>query len=161
MLHKRYITLVHILNPIHMLQSGSILIMGFLFQKSKPKQLKQVETKPLPKPPNPEINVEAAKEDLRILKIEKEIVAFALSCFDAAEADGKITQEDRVYLLEKYSQEMQKLEKTIKRKELIIRLHDLENTQTNLIQMFQKKLDELNRDIKQIQSSLQMPSERR
>ncbi len=133
--------------------------MGFLFQKSKPKQPEQVEVKSLQETPDPEVNVEAAKEDLRILKIEKEILAFALSRFDAAEAEGRITQEDRVYLLDKYSQEMQKLEKTVKRKELTIRLHDLENTQTNLIQMFQKKLDELNRDIQQIQSSLQIPSE--
>ena len=133
--------------------------MGFLFQKSKSKQPEQVEVNSLQETPDPEVNVEAAKEDLRILKIEKEILAFALSRFDAAEAEGRITQEDRVYLLEKYSQEMQKLEKTVKRKELIIRLHDLENTQTNLIQMFQKKLDELNRDIQQIQSSLQIPSE--
>ncbi len=133
--------------------------MGFLFQKSKPKQPEQVEMNSLHETPDPEVNVEAAQEDLRILKIEKEILAFALSRFDAAEAEGRITQEDRVYLLEKYSQEMQKLEKTVKRKELIIRLHDLENTQTNLIQMFQKKLDELNRDIQQIQSSLQIASE--
>ena len=133
--------------------------MGFLFQKSKPKQPEQVEVNSLQETPDLEVNVEAAKEDLRILKIEKEILAFALSRFDAAEAEGRITQEDRVYLLDKYSQEMHKLEKTVKRKELIIRLHDLENTQTNLIQMFQKKLDELNRDIQQIQSSLQIPSE--
>jgi hypothetical protein len=132
---------------------------GFLFQKSKPKQPEQVEVNSLQETPDPEVNVEAAKEDLRILKIEKEILAFALSRFDAAEAEGRITQEDRIYLLDKYSQEMHKLEKTVKRKELIIRLHDLENTQTNLIQMFQKKLDELNRDIQQIQSSLQIPSE--
>jgi hypothetical protein len=133
--------------------------LGFLFQKSKPKQPEQVEVNSLQETPDPEVNVEAAKEDLRILKIEKEILAFALSRFDAAEAEGRITQEDRIYLLDKYSQEMHKLEKTVKRKELIIRLHDLENTQTNLIQMFQKKLDELNRDIQQIQSSLQIPSE--
>jgi len=133
--------------------------LGFLFQKSKPKQPEQVEVNSLQETPDLEVNVEAAKEDLRILKIEKEILAFALSRFDAAEAEGRITQEDRVYLLDKYSQEMHKLEKTVKRKELIIRLHDLENTQTNLIQMFQKKLDELNRDIQQIQSSLQIPSE--
>ena len=153
--------LFYIVNPVHTLQSRRNLILGFLFQKSKPKQSEQVEMKPLPETPDPEVNVEAAKEDLRILKIEKEIIAFALSRFDAAEAEGKITQEDRVYLLEKYTQEMQKLEKQIKRKELLIRLHDLENTQTNLIQMFQEKLDELNRNIKQIQSSLQMPSEQR
>ena len=136
--------------------------MGFLFQKSKPKPSEPDETKPLPENPSiTKTNVEIAKEDLRILKIEKEIVGFALSRFDAAEAEGKITPADRVYLLEKYSQEMQTLEKTMKRKELIIRLHDLENTQTNLIQMFQEKLDELNRDIKQIQSSLPTPSEQR
>ena len=149
----------YIINLDHTLWSRRILILGFLFQKSKPKQSGQVETKPLQETPDPEVNVEDAKEDLRVLKIEKEIVAFALSRFDAAEADGKITSEDRVYLHEKYSQEMQKLDKTIKRKELILRLHDLENTHTNLIQMFQKKLDELNRDINQIQSSLQTPSE--
>jgi adenylate kinase len=136
--------------------------MGFLFQKSKPKPPEPHETKPLPETPSiPETNVETAKEDLRILKIEKEIVGFALSRFDTAEAEGKITQEDRVYLLEKYSQEMKKLEKTIKRKELIIRLHDLEHTQSNLIQLFQEKLDELNKDIKQIQSSLPASTEPR
>jgi hypothetical protein len=56
---------------------------------------------------------------------------------------------------------MKKLEKTIKRKELIIRLHDLEHTQSNLIQLFQEKLDELNKDIKQIQSSLPASTEPR
>lgn len=129
--------------------------MGFLFQKAKQKPPKPEQTEPIPEIPSiTETTVDAAKEELRILKIEKEIVGFALSRFDAAEAEGKITKDDRVHLLEKYSAEMQKLEKTIKRKELVIRLHDLENTQTNLIHMFQDKLDELNSDIKQIQSSL-------
>ena len=129
--------------------------MGFLFQKAKQKPPEPEQTEPIPKTPSiTETTVDAAKEELRILKIEKEIAGFALSRFDAAEAEGKITKDDRVQLLEKYSAEMQKLEKTIKRKELVIRLHDLENTQTNLIHMFQDKLDELNSDIKQIQSSL-------
>jgi hypothetical protein len=129
--------------------------MGFLFQKAKQKPLEPKQTEPIPETSLiTETTIEAVKEDLRILKIEKEIVGFALSRFDAAEAEGKITKDDRVHLLEKYSEEMQKLEKKIKRKELVIRLYDLENTQTSLIQMFQDKLDELNSDIKQIQSSL-------
>ena len=129
--------------------------MGFLFQKTKQKPPELKQTEPIPETPSiTETSIEAVKEDLRILKIEKEIVGFALSRFDAAEAEGKITKDDRVHLLEKYSEEMQKLEKKIKRKELVIRLHDLENTQASLIQMFQDKLDELNSDIRQIQSSL-------
>jgi hypothetical protein len=129
--------------------------MGFLFQKAKPKPPEPEQTEPIrARASIAETTVDTAKEELRILKIEKEIAGFALSRFDAAEAEGKITKDDRVQLLEKYSTEMQKLEKTIKRKELVIRLHDLENTQTNLIHMFQDKLDELNNDIKQIQSSL-------
>ncbi len=129
--------------------------MGFLFQKVKQKPSKSEQNEPYPETPSiTATTAEAAKEDLRILKIEKEIVGFALSRFDAAETEGKITKDDRIYLFEKYGEEMKKLEKQIKRKELVIRLHELEKTQVNLIQMFQDKLDELNSGIKQIQLSL-------
>jgi hypothetical protein len=102
----------------------------------------------------PSSQVDQAKEDLRILSLEKEIVGFALTRLYEAEADGKITKEDQVKLLDKYGTEMKQLDKQITSKEMIVKLYELEGTQSELIQLFNNRLDEINREIKTIRGSL-------
>jgi hypothetical protein len=102
----------------------------------------------------PSSQVNQAKEELRILSLEKEIVGFALTRLYEAEADGKITKEDQVKLLEKYGTEMKQLDKQITTKEMIVKLYELEGTQSELIQLFNNRLDEINREIKTIRGSL-------
>lgn len=102
----------------------------------------------------PSSQVNQAKEELRILSLEKEIVGFALTRLYEAEADGKITKEDQVKLLDKYGTEMKQLDKQITTKEMIVKLYELEGTQGELIQLFNNRLDEINREIKTIRGSL-------
>ncbi len=102
----------------------------------------------------PSTQVTQAKEELRSLSLEKEIVGFALTRLYEAEADGKITKEDQSKLLDKYSAEMKQLDKQIRSKELIVKLYDLESTQGELIQLFNTRLDEINQEIRTIRGSL-------
>ena len=124
--------------------------------------VKEAENKATPTPPIramktvPSSQVNQAKEDLRILSLEKEIVGFALTRLYEAEADGKITKEDQVKLLEKYGTEMKQLDKQITSKEMIVKLYELEGTQSELIQLFNNRLDEINQEIKTIRGSLEL-----
>jgi len=102
----------------------------------------------------PSSQVNQAREELRILSLEKEIVGFALTRLYEAEADGKITKEDQVKLLDKYGTEMKQLDKQITTKEMIVKLYELEGTQGELIQLFNNRLDEINREIKTIRGTL-------
>jgi hypothetical protein len=99
-------------------------------------------------------DVQKAEEDLRILSVEKEIVSYALTRLYEAQAEGKITEKDKEKLLGKYKVEMTTLEKNINDKQMVVRLHELETTQADLIKLFQEKFDEINRNIETIRGSL-------
>lgn len=101
-----------------------------------------------------EEDVKRAEEDLRILSIEKEIVSFALTRLYEAQAEGKITEGDKTRLLGKYKEEMNKLEKNIGNKQMVVRLHELETTQADLIKLFQDKFNEITRNIDTIRTDL-------
>lgn len=99
-------------------------------------------------------DVQRAEEDLRTLSVEKEIVSYALTRLYEAQAEGKITEKDKEKLLGKYKVEMTTLEKNISDKQMVVRLHELETTQADLIKLFQEKFDEINRNIETIRGSL-------
>ena len=104
-------------------------------------------------------DLQTAEDDLRILSVEKEIVSYALTRLYEAQAEGKITDKDKEKLLGKYKQEMNALEKQVNNKQMIVRLHELETTQADLIKLFQEKFDELNRNIETIRSTLGLAPE--
>ena len=102
----------------------------------------------------PSSQADKARDDLRILVLEKEVVGFALTRLYEAEAAGKITKEDQVKLLEKYGAEMKQLDKQINTKEMIVKLFELEGTQNELIRMFNDRLVEIDREIKNMRAAL-------
>lgn len=99
-------------------------------------------------------NVEKLKRDLRLMDVEREIVGYALTRLYEAEAEGKITEQDRTQLLGRYENEMQRLDKEIEKKQMIVKLHDLEETKASLVAMFHGKLDEISRNIEGIRVAL-------
>lgn len=82
-------------------------------------------------------------EDLSILNIEKEIISYALTHLYEAEAEGKITYNDRVNLVNKYSAEMQRLEEQIDERKLIVTLNELENAQEDVVKRLTNEFDNI------------------
>jgi hypothetical protein len=106
------------------------------------------------KPTIPSTEANKVKDDLQILTLEKEIVAYALTRLYEAEAEGKITKEHRLELLDKYKAEMKQLDQRINRNETILKLHELEGTQTDLVQSFNNRLIQINQEIETLRSIL-------
>jgi len=122
-------------------------------EKAAPSGPPTLETRSIPSS-----QADKARDDLRILGLEKEVVGFALTRLYEAEAAGKITKDDQAKLLEKYGDEMKQLDKQISTKETIVRLFELEGTQNELIRMFNDRLVEIDREIKNMRAALGLGS---
>lgn len=95
-----------------------------------------------------------AREELKTLEIEKEITSYALTRLYEAEAEGKLTMNERDSLVDKYKKQMQLLDSQIRKDQLVVDLHDLEGSRSELVKMFYDKFDEIDKKIEGIRSKL-------
>ena len=100
--------------------------------------------------------VKEAEDVLRTLNVEREIVSYALTRLYEAEVEGKISEDERVLLVNKYKSQLHRLEEQIKNKELIVNLFKLEETKEDLVKMFKDKFDEITKNIENIQRNLKI-----
>lgn len=102
--------------------------------------------------------VQIAKEELIVLNVEKEIaeaiVTLVQKRLNVAETEGRVSEDFRVQLEQKYIADVLQLEKKISQRGKVVQLYELEQTQNNLIQSFNEKLEALNKEILNIRSSL-------
>jgi len=91
-----------------------------------------------------------AQERLRVLDLEREILSYAIRRLYEAHAEGRITEEERDKLTEKYRVELARIKEEIARGESIVALSELEKMQEEFIKMFSERFDELTRRIEQL-----------
>jgi len=142
----------------------SLVALAFvIFRSFPPKAVRGVEKlKPSPQPPIPastgstvsELELERAQNELKTLRIEMDIVSYALTKLFESEAQGKITEEERDRLLSKYKEDMRRLEKSIEEREMIVNLYKLESMQSSLLDMFHRRFDEISSRIEEVRSEL-------
>jgi len=108
--------------------------------------------KPPFKPQHSVTSVEASKAEntLRTMDLEREILSYAIRHLYEAQAQGKITEEERDRLAKEYKDKMMKIKTAISRSESIIALHELESMQDDLIKLFNERFDELNTKIENL-----------
>jgi len=97
-----------------------------------------------------------AQERLRTVDIEREALSEAIRRFYEAQAEGKITEEERERLARRYKERMIKIRDTISRSESVVALHELETMQEDLMKMFSDRFDEVNRKIGDLRTSLEI-----
>jgi len=95
-----------------------------------------------------------AQNKLRMLGIEREILSHAIRRLYEAQAEGEITEEERERLARRYKERMLKIKKTISRSESVVALHELEEMQEDLVELFNRRFDELNEKVEGVRSSL-------
>lgn len=148
----------------------SLVVLAFIVFKSFPPPTARriEEPKPKPKPkPSPrykipvsmgstisDLKLERTQNELKTLHIERDIVSYALTRLIEAEAQGRITEDEKDRLLSKYKEDMSRLEKSVEEREMIVDLHELESMQSNLLGMFQKRFDDISSRIEEVRSEL-------
>ncbi|MFQ6068028.1 MAG: hypothetical protein ACE5KD_00635 [Candidatus Bathyarchaeia archaeon] len=100
-----------------------------------------------------------AREELRTLSLEREILSDAIRRLYEAHAEGKITEEERERLAKRYKSRMMKVKEAIAENESIVALHELEAMQEDLIKLFNERFDELNAKIETLRSRVRLEAE--
>jgi hypothetical protein len=126
-----------------------------LSEKEKPK----MEFKALPFRIERSISREdatQAREELRTLDLEREILSGAIRRLYEAHAEGKITEEERERIAQTYKSRIMTVKEAISKDESLVALHELEAMQEDLIKLFSERFDELSTKVDELRSTVQV-----
>ena len=95
-----------------------------------------------------------AKDELRILDLEREILSDAIRRLYEAHAEGKITEQERERLAGTYKSRMMTVKESIAKDEAIVALHELESMQEDLMKLFSERFGELASKVEELRSKI-------
>jgi hypothetical protein len=97
-----------------------------------------------------------AKDELRILDLEREILSDAIRRLYEAHAEGKITEQERERLAGTYKTRMSTIKESIAKDETIVALHELESMQEDLMKLFSERFGELTTKVEELRSKIEV-----
>ncbi|MEM2320324.1 MAG: hypothetical protein QXS79_00330 [Candidatus Bathyarchaeia archaeon] len=138
------------------------LVVLFLIEKERRRYLKD-ETKPVKGdvtvekllPTGRSVSDEFVREvkgKLRILDVEREILSYAIRRLYEAQAEGRITSEERDALAKKYREDLERVKEEIARGETIMALNELERMREEFIKMFSERLEIIDKRIEELKA---------
>ncbi|MCL2288519.1 MAG: hypothetical protein FWC33_05030 [Candidatus Bathyarchaeota archaeon] len=95
-----------------------------------------------------------AKNELRILDLEREILGDSIRRLYEAQAEGKITEAERERLAVTYKNRMSTIKESIAKDETIVALHELEGMQEDLMQLFSERFGELTSKVEELRGRI-------
>jgi len=95
-----------------------------------------------------------AKDELRMLDLEREILGDALRHLYEAQAEGKISEQEREKLAASYKSRMMSIKESIAKDETIVALHDLEGMQEDLMALFSERFGELTSKVEELRTKI-------
>ena len=95
-----------------------------------------------------------AKDELRMLDLERDILSDAIRRLYEAQAEGKITEQEREKLAGTYKARMQSIKDSISKDESIVALHDLESMQEDLMKLFSERFGELTSKVEELRTRI-------
>jgi len=95
-----------------------------------------------------------AKDELRILDLEREILGDSIRRLYEAQAEGKITETERERLAITYKNRMATIKESIAKDETIVALHELEGMQEDLMQLFSERFGELTNKVEELRGRI-------
>ncbi len=95
-----------------------------------------------------------AKDELRLLDLEREILGDAIRRLYEAHAEGKISEAERDKLALSYKMRMDTIKTAITKDESIIALHELESMQEDLMKLFSERFGELTSKVEQLRGAI-------
>ena len=95
-----------------------------------------------------------AKDELRILDLEREILSDALRRLYEAHAEGKISEQERERLAGSYKSRMAAVKESMAKDETIVALHELESMQEDLMKLFSERFGDLSSKVEELRSKI-------
>jgi flagellar basal body-associated protein FliL len=95
-----------------------------------------------------------AKDELRILDLEREILSTAIRRLYEAHAEGKINEQERERLASSYKSRMMAVKESMAKDETVVALHELEGMQEDLMKLFSDRFGELSSKVEALRSKI-------
>ena len=95
-----------------------------------------------------------AKDELRILDLEREILSDAIRRLYEAHAEGKISEQERERLAGSYKSRMMAVKESMAKDETIVALHELEGMQEDLMKLFSERFGDLSSKVEELRSKI-------
>jgi len=95
-----------------------------------------------------------AKDELRILDLEREILGDAIRHLYEAHAAGKINETERERLASNYKSRMMAIKDSMAKDETIVALHELESMQEDLMKLFSERFGELTGKVDELRTRI-------
>ena len=108
-------------------------------------------------PPTSVEAVNSARESLKVLKLERQILGSAVTTIYESHTSGVISEAERDRMLEKYKVDLKRLEKAIQENQQIVDLHDLEIERDEVVKGFKAKLAEIDAKLKNLKAGAPVP----
>jgi hypothetical protein len=89
-----------------------------------------------------------------MLDLEREILSDAIRHLYEAQAEGKITEQEREKLAATYKARMMSIKESISKDETIVALHDLEGMQEDLMKLFSERFGELTSKVEELRTRI-------
>jgi hypothetical protein len=144
--------------------SGSVIFSMRRYQK------KPVSPKKTNKKPDPDLEysnmpfkisksvqtnmASSAKDELRMLDLERDILGDAIRRLYEAHAEGTITEQERDKLASTYKNRMNLIKESISKDEGIVALHELEGMQEDLMKLFSERFGELTSKVEELRTRI-------
>lgn len=99
-----------------------------------------------------------AKDELRILNLEREILSDAIRRLYEAHAEGKLSEQERERLASSYKNRMMAVKESMAKDETIVALHQLESMQEDLLKLFSDRFGDLALKVEDLRSKIDVES---
>ncbi len=144
----------------------AVAVVVFWFSRRKPQPKKPVEDSTGSSEPRVEglpfaitksvqtNDASQAKDELRILDLEREILSDAIRRLYEATAEGKISEQERERLAATYKARMTTVKDSIAKDETIVALHELEGMQEDLMKLFSERFGELSSKVEELRTRI-------
>jgi len=101
-------------------------------------------------------DAKVAKDNLRMMEVEQEILSHAIRRLYEVEANGEIDKSERDRLARRYKERMIQVKNVIQHDQSVLALYNMECVQADLMEMFSKHLNDLNTKIGELKARLGM-----
>ncbi|MGO8806435.1 MAG: hypothetical protein ACLQO7_07515 [Candidatus Bathyarchaeia archaeon] len=95
-----------------------------------------------------------AKDELRMLDLERDILGDAIRRLYEAQSEGKITEAEREKLQSTYTSRMAAIKESISKDESIVALHDLESMQEDLMKLFSERFSDITSKVEELRTRI-------
>jgi hypothetical protein len=88
--------------------------------------------------------------------LEREILSSSIRRLYEAQAEGKITEEEREKIAQRYKSRMMKVRDNMSKSESVVALHEFESMQDDLLKLFSERFDELGKKVEELRTRLEI-----